>query len=182
MKKNVIVMLLAGLSSILIWPGCDSLFDDDDKDEYCEEHKLPDIKTREVFGYYVFTKSSQKEVNGAYSLYRSIEIHYTGVARNMDCSGTESEYQEFSYYVFPQENITIDSLSFELQVTPPIPFTFNNNRDYVSYSYKLRVVVEDGKIFESEEMYRNSTYYETFPSNHLFRTILPPYGDWHQVP
>lgn len=177
MKSSISVPSLICAAIILSWSGCTLL--SEDNDDFCKNQQLENSVKEKVRLFYSF-KSKTKEINENYSLFNALEVQFIGLVRNIDCNTIESEYKNLDYYVYPSKDIPDQYQEWDLYVSHPMEFIFNNYHDYISVSYNMRAVFPDGSIYKCDKLYQNSNIYLDMDDDDDFIIHLYQTGVWHK--
>lgn len=180
MKKSICHGLISiGLIAACL-SGCSLL--SDDEDEFCESHRISPSTDASFYLTHVLDEELDHPGLDTRCLAGADEIEFIVTVRNMDCNDIESEYKSFTHYVFPVDDFPVTEVEWECNISNSIVFNFDNNRDYLSVTYKMRAIFHDGAIYESDETYANSQYYETLIKQGSPFNFMTYYnGAWHRV-
>lgn len=154
MNPQKISLLLSVIISIMTVGSCE-IFTDEDTDKICGENVL-NIKIDMPVQCLLTLWTNQDYPTAEHKVSKAAELQCTGYIRKIDCNGGENGYYELNYTIFPKEKFTIGVGTYIFNIGPQNKFSFANKRDYISITYKMKLIFDDGRKYESDEIVKNS--------------------------
>jgi hypothetical protein len=166
LKTNLI---LAIIMSYLTFGSCEP-GSDKEADKKCDENKLTTVFDRYIEVNYEFARGINLPAAGHDAL-DAVELTFTGSVRKMDCRDQESSFFKIDCSTYPSL-LAKGKTSYKFPVLPAKPdqsfyFHFYNNLEYISVLYTMRVVFNDGTIYQSTETYSNTNRIKYWTSGDL---------------
>ena len=165
----VFIVLSASLNSCELF---------NDKNDDCDATKMD--KTEEPI---IYIKASIPFAPGAIDVYHPEKVTISGSIRKIYCSGKESGNFSFNPTFFvSREDFDQNMATFNLP--QPYQYKFDNTKDKLIVICRVKIYVEEGFIYESEEIYKEFFYEDLkFDFDHMkhYVLIMPLTLQWYEV-
>jgi hypothetical protein len=110
------------------------------------------------------------------------ELQFHGYIRKIDCNGSENGYYKLDFSIYPKEKFKTGGTFFNFNVGPQNTFSFSNKRDYMSITYKMKMIFDDGKKYESDEIVENSERFQyLLTTSNVISVFLDLAAKWNIV-
>lgn len=155
MKTLKSKLLIAVLLAFVTVDSCE-IFTDEETDKICGENVL-NIKVDMPVQYTLTIATNQDYPTAVHKISKATELQFHGYIRKINCNEAEGAYYKLDYTVFPKDKFRIanwPTLGFD--VGPQNTFSFANKRDYMSITCKMKLIFDDGRIYESNEIVEKS--------------------------
>ena len=156
MNRSVSLLLSALIIGIISFGACKPLEDP------CEETQWKDIEDP-VINIRLTSEASTINHNlTTYQISQASEVSFTGTITKYYCSGKESGSFDFSATFLPVNGtIALNNI----KIGGPYQFNFQNDKDYVSVSVRMRVAFPDGTVFRPRETDYRNFYFKNIQLN-----------------
>jgi hypothetical protein len=155
MKNIFLVPATLLLFLVVLAQSCD-LLSDDSTDKKCKENAWPDYRNIKVrLNYIAYSYDNLPDLN--HNILDANDLTFEGYIRQINCHGEEADYYTFTSTIYPSILVPENAANYTFNMSPEVyDFTFTNNLEYVSVTYKMTASFIDGKVYETTQITETS--------------------------